>query len=253
MADVLQLDLVLFAQPPWITKRDQGQWDYQAPPQVPSVDPLQAAQSGDAVLLAENQAGLATEIERLQSQGYTVLEQLSLQFEQSRQNQAMTWQVRSGEALLVEPPRAATASNLMGSQWYEAAASRQVQSHYAIDGWVRAWVDRYLFVEFDIAQFVGNTQRLEEVRSRSSSWQPSAGFGRAAGQSYNPFPNTTSGEPAGALSTLDAWPAEAVDLYRLHERKRVRLNELHYFDHPRIGMLIQVSEPERSSLTEPGS
>lgn len=254
-ADVLQLDLVLFTQPPWITARDDGRWDYQAPPQTPSIDPLQAAQAGDAVVIESPEGGLTAEVERLQAQGYTLLERLSVQFQQSRHDQAIAWQIRAGDPLLVEPPRLGAASNLMGSQWYDDTTTRQPQTHYTVDGWVRAWVDRYLFVEFDIAQFVGDQQRREDIQSRSTNWAGNLDSTLSAPttQAYSPFGSPASPAPSGALSTLDAWPAKAVDVFRLHERKRLRLNELHYFDHPRIGMLIQVTEPPRTTLAEPGS
>lgn len=255
LADVLQLDMVLFAQPPWITKRDQGQWDYQTPPPATRVDPAQAEQDGTARLIPTEQGGLAQEVQRLEAEGYTVLDQLSLQFEQTRNADAVHWQIQAGEPLLVEPSLAVSGDQLMGSQWYEESLSRQMQTHFAVDGWVRAWVDRYLFVEFDIGQFVGNTQRLEELRTRSAAWQSASDFSQSLSSSpYNsPFGNAGPAPAVGAVSTVDVWPAEAVDLYRLQERKRVRLNELHYFDHPRIGMLIQITEPKTSPLLEPES
>lgn len=37
--------------------------------------------------------------------------------------------------------------------------------------------------------------------------------------------------------------------YYLNELRRLRLNELHYFDHPRFGMLARISQPEKDRPT----
>lgn len=36
-------------------------------------------------------------------------------------------------------------------------------------------------------------------------------------------------------------PAGVTEIFRLREKRRVKLNELHYFDHPRFGALVRVS------------
>ena len=39
-------------------------------------------------------------------------------------------------------------------------------------------------------------------------------------------------------------PAGETGTYTLSQRRRVKINELHYFDHPRIGVITLVTVPE---------
>jgi len=39
-------------------------------------------------------------------------------------------------------------------------------------------------------------------------------------------------------------PAEETGTYTLSQRRRVKINELHYFDHPRLGAVTLVTVPE---------
>jgi hypothetical protein len=54
--------------------------------------------------------------------------------------------------------------------------------------------------------------------------------------------------PEFAAAVGDSAPLEVenpVDYVRLNETRRIRLNELHYFDHPMFGVILQVSRYER--------
>jgi hypothetical protein len=48
----------------------------------------------------------------------------------------------------------------------------------------------------------------------------------------------------------------SVPVYELREQRRIRSGELHYFDHPRFGMIARVTPyaiPEAAAVTEPAA
>ena len=80
--------------------------------------------------------------------------------------------------------------------------------------------------------------RAASADARASDGRPETG-GYAARDPYA----AGGGNTASDFGTADAgWPRGAVQSWRLDRRKRVRLNEIHYLDHPRIGALIRVRE-----------
>lgn len=51
------------------------------------------------------------------------------------------------------------------------------------------------------------------------------------------------------IADLEFSPAESVGvIYRLNEKRRVLLNEVHYLDHPKFGAIVKVSPVEMESL-----
>lgn len=88
-----------------------------------------------------------------------------------------------------------------------------------VDGTVRVSIGRFMYADVDLAYKPENLQRL--LSSRRDS-------------------RTSSGE---SLVNPE------VDFVRLTENRQIKLEELHYFDHPLFGVLVQVSRlPELADL-----
>ena len=86
----------------------------------------------------------------------------------------------------------------------------------AIDGTIRLWRRRFPHIEADL--WYGQRQALR----RQPAPGPIEGMGGAAGDEDRPAPHA-GGPP----------------LTRLVESRRLRGKELHYLDHPRVGVLVQ--------------
>lgn len=85
-----------------------------------------------------------------------------------------------------------------------------------LEGWLRVFENRLLFVEADIVAQVTPTNRQPRVPVYSTREQAQEHAG------WEPAPES----------------------FRIQERRRVKLNELHYFDHPFFGLLVRVSRAE---------
>jgi hypothetical protein len=61
--------------------------------------------------------------------------------------------------------------------------------------------------------------------------------------------------PTDEQLTLPALPEKPAEYVRLTESRRIRLNDLQYFDHPRFGVILQVGryEPETATGTVPAA
>ncbi len=103
-----------------------------------------------------------------------------------------------------------------------------------VDGFVRLSVGRFLHVAVDMEYLLPEpywTHRDELPRL------PEGAGDSAANQA------TVAMEP-NSLMVADTGPPapmqHPIRRYRLEESRRVRRNEVHYFDHPRFGVLVQV-------------
>ena len=229
----LQMDIVVFLQPSWVANRDQASWPLRERPEVPFVLPQEAASQGLLEWLPGESSGIAAEAAKLDAQGYRPLYQASFRFAQTRLSRAQTFAIQEGEPFVVEASSPYVSDADFAGEWADADAGQELEpeSLTPLSGWARAWVDTYLFVEFDIAWMIADPARRAEVlEARALDGFYSGQFGPPQPARYDALP-------------MDIWPREAVQMLRIAERKRVRLNEIHYFDHPRLGILVRVSEP----------
>ncbi|OOZ42049.1 hypothetical protein BOW53_01565 [Solemya pervernicosa gill symbiont] len=109
-----------------------------------------------------------------------------------------------------------------------------------IVGTLRVTLSRYLHVESDLLYIVGGKEE------------------GAVGE-FGAKPLVMESAPIESdYSTLEAnesdYAAEAIVLsgerFRMKQKRRLRSKELHYFDHPRFGMLIQITPVEAKEETE---
>lgn len=101
----------------------------------------------------------------------------------------------------------------------------------AVRGSVRVFENRLLFVELDIENtFTDGT--TNPVETAVLPIDPATPAGSAA--------------PISTVATLAAAPSTEPPpgTYTLRDKRRVKLNELHYFDHPFFGVLVRVSRWE---------
>ncbi|WP_405220148.1 CsiV family protein [Lentisalinibacter sediminis] len=112
--------------------------------------------------------------------------------------------------------------------------SRLAELPDGLQGEARLYRSRFLHLELDL-----------ELWSEPQSALP-------APQSATPtplFPDRGRSDPGEPLEAL------APDVYRLNERRKLRSGELHYYDHPRYGVLAKVTpvEMEEQAAGEPDS
>lgn len=253
----LQLDLLVIKQPSWVRRNDTSPWPMRAQDAIDSaIDPLQIQPGSGMSWLPDLQAGLAAQSEKLEQQGYKTLYQASFRFPQQRLRNAPTFQIHQGDAITVEAENPYVNEGALDTTWFDRQNSLEPVTLTPINGWIRSWVDTYLFVEFDIAQFLADIERRTQLESDASdSWQNNRSYTDNSfnyGQSQAEQQATWSTEEFSQAnwSTADIWPREAVQMFRIAERKRVRLNEIHYFDHPQIAILIRVTEPPSLNAAE---
>ncbi len=239
----LQVDLLMVEQPSWVRNRDSGEWPLQeitpAEAYVPAelaADPAFDWQPGTA-------SDFAAQAEKLKSQGYRTLYLASFRFPQTRLRDATSWAISEGEPLTIAAQDPYAVQNGVDPAWFDRPANLAPETLTPISGWLRSWVDTYLFVEFDLARILADASTRDLLAEQPAAWQ--TGRTPATDLISGSFSNTPAATAAD-WSVADVWPREAIAMHRIHTRKRVKLNEIHYFDHPQVGILIRVTEPARN-------
>ncbi|MEN8720257.1 MAG: CsiV family protein [Oceanococcaceae bacterium] len=231
----LQLDMIVFEQPSWVSRRDHGQWPLQAQDMNDARTPEDLASRPGLEFLPDSGSAFAAEAAQMRSQGYTPLYVASYRFPQSGLNRSPIWRVASGPEIAIEAESLMQAAQVSGEGVdFDRPTEREPETRRRLQGWARAWVDTYLFVEMDIARLVTDAALRAEIEQQRDFDGERAD--RAAEYS-NVFARPDRATPAD-----DLWPREALSMHRLAQRKRVKLNEVHYFDHPVIGILMRVTQ-----------
>ena len=112
--------------------------------------------------------------------------------------------------------------------------SRLAELPDGLQGEVRLYRSRFLHLELDLELWSGPRRTLPGPQTATTApLFPDRG-------------RPDAGEPLDAL---------APDIYRLSERRKLRSGELHYYDHPRYGVLARVTpvEAEEVQPEEPGT
>lgn len=231
----LQLDMMVFEQPSWVSRRDHGQWPLHSQDMNDARAPDDLAGRPGLQYLPDSSSAFADEAAQMRSQGYTPLYVASYRFPQSGLNRAPIWRVESGPEIAIEAESLMQAAQISGDGVdFDRPAERVPELRRHLQGWARAWVDTYLFVEFDIARLVSDAAQRAEIHQQRAF----------DGETTNRAPefSDTFASTDRAFTADDLWPREAMSMHRLAQRKRVKLNEVHYFDHPVIGILMRVTQ-----------
>jgi len=243
----LQVDLLLVEQPSWVRNRDSGEWPLQEireaealPPADLATDPAFDWQPGPG-------SAFSAEAGKLAAQGYKTLYLASFRFPQTRLRNATTWAVSDGDPLTIAAEDPYAVETGVDPAWFDRPTDLAPESLTPISGWLRSWVDTYLFVEFDIARIMADASLRELLGQPAPDWQTNAA---PASEFINGSFGNRSAAAESGWSVADVWPREAISMHRINTRKRVKLNEIHYFDHPQIGILIRVTEPSRNATPE---
>ncbi len=124
-------------------------------------------------------------------------------------------------------PPAANIGPGQGYDFYVNALETGPKYHW-LSGTLRLSVSRYLHLESDLHVKLRATR--QEVIEESPP--PESGFGAFFGMSRDPTPIMIE--------------RPVLQDYRLFETRRMRSKEIHYFDHPLMGMVVKVTpyEPE---------
>lgn len=244
----LQVDLLLVQQPSWVRSRDNGEWPLQKVEPVDALSPADLSMDPAFGWQPGDNSAFAAQAAKLESQGYKTLYLASFSFPQTRLRNATTWEVSEGEPLTIAAEDPYAPQNGVDPAWFDRPADTTPETLTPISGWIRSWVDTYLFVEFDIARIIGDSSLRNLVAEQSPGWQNTPTANNGFAQAQFGTPQNTPTQPG--WSTADIWPREAITMHRIHARKRVKLNEIHYFDHPQVGILIRVTEPRRNAPAE---
>ncbi|WP_166738790.1 CsiV family protein [Psychromonas algarum] len=113
---------------------------------------------------------------------------------------------------------------------------KTIQDLYEIDGNLLIYVERYLFVD---SQLVVRTETEKEVSSKQAVL--------ANTQSQEQKNNDKAQQP-NTVEVIDQQPVEQADVETktvitetlFDQNRRLRSGEIHYFDHPLFGMIIQI-------------
>ena len=140
------------------------------------------------------------------------------------------------------------------------------------DGFVRLRSARFLHLDIDFAYFLapagggtgaapGATDAASALAGGDSGAAADAtdaasalaGGGSGAPDAASALAGGGPGAVPDAVDAASAPDREAqADYARLTESRRVRLNEIHYFDHPLFGVIVQVSLLKTAPPPEPG-
>lgn len=118
-----------------------------------------------------------------------------------------------------------------------AAAAEPPPLKPGVEGTIRLRVSRYLHLDVDLLYSKELPLPPEMMQARSASGGGAPLSGEASPQQPQPLGSRLMADFLGAPSTY-------IQSYRLTEQRRMRRDELHYFDHPMFGVLAKVSAYE---------
>lgn len=102
-----------------------------------------------------------------------------------------------------------------------------------LEGWVRIYLKTYIFAELDLT--LNNDQ--VGFRAGAQSTRSNVLTNPGTNTDTGPFANTTGSATDSLFSNAP---------FRLREKRRVKFREVHYFDHPRFGVILTVQPAETS-------
>lgn len=139
--------------------------------------------------------------------------------------------------------------------WILIEGGESYGDHRELEGSININVARYLHILTDLwfTEFQINTgqshrqwpslpenplKRLERISAQDSA--PSAGLGITRKIRFDDSPEGANNGLDTLLNDFLEAPYMPRRIYTLEQRRRMRSNELHYLDHPRLGLLIKI-------------
>ncbi|AZQ10035.1 peptidoglycan binding protein CsiV [Shewanella khirikhana] len=149
-------------------------------------------------------------------------------------------------AASAEQPQDSNLAALLGGEQAPVALRRERPDPvWQLDGLLNIYLSHYLYIETDLMLRSPGSRKVE-VLEETAALQDSAAGDLASGD-IAALPGSTSALPATNERTIEAMSTEVVMeeqpfLYSipLTQNRRVRSGQIHYFDHPKLGLVIQI-------------
>lgn len=149
-------------------------------------------------------------------------------------------------AVNAEQPQGSNLAALLGGEQAPVALRRERPDPvWQLDGLLNIYLSHYLYIETDLMLRSPGSRKVE-VLEETAALQDSAAGDLASGD-IGALPGSTSALPATNERTIEAMNTEVVMeeqpfLYSipLTQNRRVRSGQIHYFDHPKLGLVIQI-------------
>ncbi|WP_083539458.1 CsiV family protein [Enterovibrio coralii] len=120
---------------------------------------------------------------------------------------------------------------------------------YELDGFIRVYVQHYLFIETDLVlREPGERKVLKDVNAVPVPLENQTDTETDSLLSNNTqVTSTTEGNTVTGLQKLEReYEVEKyLEPYVLKQKRRMRSGEVHYLDHPLMGLIIQVTRVEK--------
>ncbi len=144
----------------------------------------------------------------------------------------------------------------------EAPAATRLEPVWELDGDIAIHLDHYLYADVNLRLRQQGERELQITESDAPMQTPQLGL------SSEPLTDTNADAPEGGVEVMALGDERAASegtlvasqgtepflfSYQLSEPRRLRSTELHYFDHPLMGLLVQIRtyEPRALPLPEP--
>ncbi|SDI84833.1 Peptidoglycan-binding protein, CsiV [Ferrimonas sediminum] len=112
----------------------------------------------------------------------------------------------------------------------------QAEPVWELDGWLRIYLNHFLFID-------------TSLQLREESERPVPGLELMAAESNAAADQPVQNQQGHATSTAATEPF--LNIIELRQTRRVRSREIHYFDHPKMGVVIQIRRMTQPKDMEP--
>lgn len=154
--------------------------------------------------------------------------------------------IAASAAANAEHPQGSNLAALLGGEQAPVVLRRERPDPvWQLDGLLNIYLSHYLYIETDLMLRSPGSRKVE-VLEETAALQDSAAGDLASGD-IAALPGSASALPATNERTIEAMSTEVVMeeqpfLYSipLTQNRRVRSGQIHYFDHPKLGLVIQI-------------
>lgn len=147
-----------------------------------------------------------------------------------------------------EQPQGSNLAALLGGEQAPVALRRERPDPvWQLDGLLNIYLSHYLYIETDLMLRSPGSRKVEVLEETAALQESTAGNLASGDIVAQPSSGSTSALPATNEATIEAMNTEVVMeeqpfLYSipLTQNRRVRSGQIHYFDHPKLGLIIQI-------------
>ncbi len=151
-------------------------------------------------------------------------------------------------AVNAEQPQSSNLAALLGGEQAPVALRRERPDPvWQLDGLLNIYLSHYLYIETDLMLRSPGSRKVEVLEETAALQDSAAGDLTSSDIAGLSGTGSASALPATNERTLEAMNTEVVMeeqpfLYSipLTQNRRVRSGQIHYFDHPKLGLVIQI-------------